>query len=180
MTWALRRGRFTGAVVRAVPPVWAHKPASGKGAARRGGRFNPIGVPALYTSLNINTAAKEVRFALNKEPYTFYFLKIDCETILDLTDTRVRAANGISWVDLECPNWESGMTSGREPASHRVYRQLRANGIAGILVNSFADGATPDDINLVLWRWRDVTRGASRSPRKISVINADGLLSRPG
>ena len=49
---------FKERVVRAAKPEWAYAPSSGEGAARHGGRFNPKGVEALYTSLDFDTCAK--------------------------------------------------------------------------------------------------------------------------
>ncbi|MGB0496480.1 MAG: RES family NAD+ phosphorylase, partial [Kangiellaceae bacterium] len=43
---------FNGIVFRAHNPKWAYQPDSGEGAARLGGRFNPKGTPAFYTSLS--------------------------------------------------------------------------------------------------------------------------------
>jgi RES domain-containing protein len=35
-------------------------PLSGDGAAIRGGRFNPIGIPAFYLSLTVETTLREI------------------------------------------------------------------------------------------------------------------------
>ena len=43
------RVKLTGFVYRAHNPRWAFAPDSGQGAASAGGRFNPVGMPALYT-----------------------------------------------------------------------------------------------------------------------------------
>ncbi len=44
---------------RAHTPQWASRPASGAGAASKGGRFNRPGVGALYLSLDELTALRE-------------------------------------------------------------------------------------------------------------------------
>ena len=165
----------TDTVVRAAKPYWSFAPTSGDGAAEHGGRFNPIGTPALYASFSFNTAAKEVRFSLNNDPYTFYFLEIDCKDIADLSDPKVRKKLNVDWRDLECSNWESDMNRGVEPASHALAKRLIDEGYAGIIVNSFARGATPDDLNLVLWRWDDVTEGKIRSDHAVRVLERDAL-----
>lgn len=167
--------RVKATVVRAAKPYWTYRPTSGDGAARHGGRFNPIGIPALYTSFSFNTAAKEVRFSLNADPYTFYFLEVDCADIIDLSDSNVRRSLKIEWSDLECPNWESDMNKGIEPACHVMTKRLIAGGYAGIVVNSFAIGATPDDLNLVLWNWEDVTDSETPTRHAVWVLERDQL-----
>ncbi|HTN95754.1 MAG TPA: RES domain-containing protein, partial [Nordella sp.] len=56
--------RFTGICYRAQDPAWSFKPVSGDGAALRGARFNPRGVPALYLALSIIGAVKEANQGL--------------------------------------------------------------------------------------------------------------------
>lgn len=51
--------RFAGTCYRAHDPRGAFKPTSGEGAAIRGARFNPKGLPAHYLALSIMTAVKE-------------------------------------------------------------------------------------------------------------------------
>ena len=55
--------RLTGFIYRAHNPRWAFAPDSGQGAAFAGGRFNSVGMPALYTSLRFETAWLEAQQA---------------------------------------------------------------------------------------------------------------------
>ena len=144
---------FKRRVVRASKPSWSYAPTSGEGAARHGGRFNSKGVPALYTSFDFETCAHEVRFSLNTDPYTFYHLHVESTRIADLSSRSVRDELGISWSALECPNWESEMNKGIEPACHQIANRLMGMAYHGIVVPSFAPRTTPDDLNLVLWAW---------------------------
>ena len=50
--------RYQGMLYRALNPIHAREPLSGRGAELYGGRFNPKGLPALYTSLSIMTALR--------------------------------------------------------------------------------------------------------------------------
>jgi RES domain-containing protein len=77
---------------------------------------------------------------------------VDCEDIADLRTDAARASLGVALSDLACA-WGDALIAGREPESWRVVRHLLRDGVAGILVPSFANGATTDDQNLVLWRW---------------------------
>jgi RES domain-containing protein len=43
--------RYKGKLFRALNPFIAREPLSGRGAELYGGRFNPKGVPALYTAV---------------------------------------------------------------------------------------------------------------------------------
>lgn len=146
--------RFVGTAYRAHDPRWSFKPTSGEGAAIRGARFNPKGVPALYLALSIMTAVKEANQGLARriDPCVLCSYDVDCEDIADLTSVQGRAEHGISLDDMACA-WAWDLSEGRRPGSWRVHDRLREKGIAGILVPSFAPGAGSEDINLVLWDW---------------------------
>ena len=72
--------RFTGLVFRAHNPRWAFTPVSGEGARRYGGRFNRPGLPALYTSLSLETAWLEAQqgFPFKAQPMTICAYRVDC------------------------------------------------------------------------------------------------------
>lgn len=50
--------------------------------------------------------------------------------------------------------------------------ELHQAGYDGLLVRSFASGSTPQDLNLVLWRWRAVP------PAYLELIDDEGCLTR--
>jgi RES domain-containing protein len=82
-----------------------------------------------------------------------------------------RREHEVALAHLSC-EWEIDMRERREPASWRLARRLIARGIAGILVPSFAPGATHRDVNLVLWDWSD------RPPHQVKVFDPGGRLPR--
>jgi RES domain-containing protein len=61
---------YQGKLYRALNPVYAQEPLSGRVAELYGGRFNPKGVPALSTSLAVLTALREANQVGNLQPTT--------------------------------------------------------------------------------------------------------------
>lgn len=158
--------RLQGLVYRAHNPRWAFSPTSGEGAARHGGRFNPVGVPALYTSRRMETAWLEAQqgFAFKAQPLTICTYQVDCADVADLNDPAMRAEHRIEDADLACA-WEDLVSRHVAPPSWAVTRRLIAAGIAAIIVRSFAAGATTADQNVVFWTWSDAP------PHQVTVID---------
>ena len=160
-------------VYRAHNPRWSFAPTSGTGAARHGGRFNAMGVPALYTSQRMETAWLEAQqgFPFKAQPLTICSYDVDCADVADLGDADACQACGIDPADLACP-WEDIVSRGGEPPSWRVARSLAAAGHAGIIVPSFAPGAGLFHRNVVFWVWSDDL------PHRVRVIDDEGRLPR--
>jgi RES domain-containing protein len=165
--------RFQGTGFRAHDPKWAFSPVSGDGAKAKGGRFNPVGVPALYLALTLEGMFLEMGhgFAHRFDPLTICAYELDVDDIVDLRTERERKAVGVTLADMACA-WALDLANGREPASWRVAKQLIADGAAGILVPSFAVGARRDMANLVAWRW------GSDLPHRIAVHDPDHRLPK--
>ncbi len=164
--------RFRGTVYRAHNPQWSWTPLSGEGASRHGGRFNRPGVAALYTSLAPLTAIREAQpLGRPMQPLTLCAYEVDAEPVFDTLDLARRRQRGVGEVDLSCPTWEADMLSGGVPASQALADRLIAAGCVGMRVRSFAAGAGPDDLNLVLWRW-----GPDR-PARVNLIDDESRLA---
>lgn len=165
--------RFIGTCYRAHDPRWAFKPMSGDGAAIRGARFNPKGVPALYLGLSIMTAVKEANqgFAHRIDPCVLCSYEIDCEDIADLTTDEGRREHSVELDEMACA-WATALANGDRPGSWAVYDRLKARNAAGIAVPSFAPGAEADDLNLVLWQWGPDLR------HKVTVVDPSGRLPK--
>lgn len=110
------------------------------GSLRAGGRFNsPSQFGALYTSLEADTAAKEVARGLRQrgiDPDQFperawwvYELEVKLQSVLDLTDVEVLQKIGIS---------ESSLTSSEINAPREIAAEAREQGYEALLVPSAA------------------------------------------
>lgn len=160
--------RFAGRAYRAIDPRWSFGPLSGNGSLR-GARFNPPGVLALYLSLDPIGAVNEVAqgFAGRIPPTVLCDYDVDCEDVVDLRDVPSQAAAGTRHDMLNCA-WK--LVS---PApSQQLAARLIDEGAAGILVPSFAIGALPQHVNLVLWKW-----GADL-PWRVAVFDPSGRLPK--
>lgn len=145
--------RFAGICYRAIDPRWSFAPESGDGAAIRGARFNPKGVPALYLATTTAGAVAEASqgFAHKFHPMTLCSFEVDCEDIVDLSSEQTRQVEGVDLALLSCA-WALDLAENRKPASWSVY-SLFSKAAAGILVPSFANRAPAGATNLVLWKW---------------------------
>lgn len=164
--------QYTGLVYRGHNPRWQHAPTSGEGAARNGGRWNRVGMPALYTSERFETAWLEAQqgFPFKTQPLTLCSYEVDCGPILDLCDSdnqkRVHP-HPEAWMQEA---WLSKKIR-REPViAWEVAEQLIAMGFAGIRVPSQAKGTTHRDVNIVFWKW------SSQVPTKVCVIDDENRL----
>ena len=152
---------FRGTLYRALNPLYARDPLSGEGAARFGGRFNPRGTPALYTALTIGTAIREANQVGDLQPTTLVAYRADLANLFDCRDTAALSAFDMTPRRLADPAWREAMRKGKHAPTQRFALTLIAAGHPGLLVRSFARGAGPDDLNLVLWRWSE--QGAALS-----------------
>jgi RES domain-containing protein len=105
------------------------------------------------------------------QPLTICAYEVDCDFVLDLTDTDVRARQGLSVADLSCA-WEDLVDHGQNPPSWRLAEDLMAAGVSAIIVPSFAPGADAGDQNVVFWRW------SPELPCRVTVIDDEGRLPR--
>lgn len=149
----LKDGRYTGPLYRALNPVYARKPLSGRGAELYGGRFNAKGTPALYTSLDPATALREANQVGSLQPTILVSYKADLGPIFDTRDQDGLARYGITEAMLADPAWRMKMLEGQPVPTQELARALMADRFAGLLIRSFAKGASSSDLNIVLWAW---------------------------
>lgn len=165
--------RWQGIAYRAHDPRWAWAPTSGEGAAAKGGRFNPAGIPALYLALTVEGMFLEMGhgFAHRFEPLTICSYAVDVDDLVDLRDEAGRSAEGIELAAMGCA-WAYERARGRRPRSWSIAEALIARGVAGVLVPSFVIGARADMANLVLWNW------GRTLPHRVRVHDPRGRLPR--
>ena len=168
---ALTGDAYRGQLYRALNPVYARMPLSGRGAELYGGRFNPKGTPALYSSLNPVTALREANQVGSLQPTILVSYRTDIAPVFDTRETAKLAAYGMTHEALADPGWRLAMLEGRRVLTQDFARGLIAKGYAGLLVRSFAKGATDADLNLVLWNW-------SHERCLLEVIDDEGRLGR--
>jgi RES domain-containing protein len=163
--------RFTGFLYRALNPVYARDPLSGRGAQLYGGRFNPKGTPALYASLSPMTALREANQVGTLQPTTLVPYDADVRPVFDARDTGSLAGFDMSPRDLASVAWRDEMMTRGESETQKFARRLIGAGYAALLVPSFARGASSTDLNLVLWRWGDA------APTRLVLIDDEKRLS---
>jgi len=167
----LTNGRYIGPLYRALNPVYAREPLSGRGAALYGGRFNPKGTETLYTALDPATALRESNQVGDLQPTVLVSYKADLGPVFDTRDTEGLVVHGLTTEALADPGWRAAMLDGRPVPTQDFAKALISDGYAGLVVRSFAPGTTAANLNLVLWRW-------SSSGAKLDVIDDEGRLDR--
>lgn len=164
--------RYEGKLYRALNPIYAREPLSGRGAERYGGRFNARGTPALYCSLSVLTALREANQAGSLQPTTLVSYDAEIAEVFDTRDEAALLSEGMDAPSLADNTWRDQLKTAAEAKTQAFARRLIAKGFRAMLVRSFAPGATDDDLNLVLWQWGD------SSPSKLTLIDDENRLSR--
>lgn len=162
--------RHRGTLYRALNPLYAREPLSGRGAELYGGRFNARGTPALYLALDVLTAIREANQVGSLQPTTLVAYDADIDDLFDCRDEAALAAQGMTPADLATPTWRDEMRKAGRSKTQRFAADLAAGGFSGLVVRSFARGASETELNLVLWRW------SGSLPHRLAVIDDDGRL----
>lgn len=164
--------RYQGKLYRALNPRYAFEPLSGKGAELYGGRFNPKGMAALYTSLSVMTAVREANQVGNLQPTTLVSYDADIDRVFDSRDVDALTAHGMTVECLATPSWRDQMKANGIADTQDFARRLTAQGFNALLVRSFAPGSSGDDLNLIVWHWGNAV------PCRLHVIDDEARLVR--
>lgn len=164
---------YRGLLYRALNPVYAREPLSGRGAQLYGGRFNAKGAPALYASLSVMTALREANQVGALQPTTLVSYDAEIERVFDTRDAAALAAEGMDVEALADAGWRDQMRTKGEARTQAFARRLTKAGYQGLLVRSFARGAGTEDMNLVLFAWGEAP------PSRLTLIDDEKRLSQP-
>lgn len=162
---------YRGLLYRALNPIYAREPLSGRGAELYGGRFNAKGTPALYASLSVVTALREANQVGALQPTTLVCYDAEIDRVFDTRDAAALAAEGLDGEALADPSWRDQMRTQEEAGTQAFARRLVDAGYQALLVRSFARGAGADDLNLVLFSW------GSGPPSRLTLIDDERRLT---
>ena len=161
---------YHGLLYRALNPVYAREPLSGEGARQYGGRFNARGTPALYLSFSPATALREANQVGALQPTTLVAYRAEIAGLVDGRDAAGLAGWDATLHDLADPAWRNRTLTGQPVPSQDLAARLLAAGHPGLVVPSYARGATAGDVNVVLWRWN------TRAGDALAVVDDEGRL----
>ena len=143
-------------------------PLSGEGAARFGGRWNPLGEPTIYAALELSTAWAEYNQGFVQHPALIARLELEGASLADLTDRQVLAGLEVA-PDIHHCEWRAMLDAGEIPPTHRLRERLLAEGRDGVVYPSFM---SPGGTCVALWRWN-----AEQAPR-LRVIDPEHRLPK--
>jgi len=153
---------------RAFVPRWAHAPLSGEGAARFGGRWNPVGAPTVYAARELSTAWAEYNQGFVQHPALIAQLALTGASLADTTDLDFLEERGVP-AQIHRTEWRLALDRGEMPATHRLREWLIGEGFDGVVYPSFM---SPGGSCVALWRWN-----APGAPL-LRVIDPDGRLPK--
>lgn len=153
---------------RAYVPRWAHAPLSGEGAARFGGRWNPVGSPTIYAARELSTAWAEYNQGFVQHPALIAQLMLEDARLADLTDATLLKEQGISERIHLC-EWRADIDAGRVPETYAVRETLLARGFNGVIYPSFM---SPGGTCVALWQWN------GEDKPKLTVTDPDERLPK--
>lgn len=151
---------------RAYVPRWSHLPLSGEGAARFGGRWNPVGVPTIYAARELSTAWAEYNQGFVQHPALIAQLELTNARLVDTTDPSVLQEWGLDG-NIHRTEWRSALDEGPLAATHAAYQRFVDAKVDGVIYPSFM---SPGGSCVALWRWNQ-----SDGP-VLKVVDPDGRL----
>jgi RES domain-containing protein len=140
---------FNGIGYRSSTPEYATEAdlLTGEGSKLHGGRWNPVGIAAVYASLTPETAMAETLahnryYSISIEdsmPRTFVAIEANLHVVLDLRDGSIRRRLQVSEERILTADWRKDMRGGHEPITQMVGQAAYETGWEGLIVPSAAD-----------------------------------------
>lgn len=161
---------YRGFLYRAVDPKHWNEPLSGEGAARHAQRFNDKGVPALYTATDPQTVLREKMQEGVLQPLLLVAIRAEVSGLFDGRDAAELARFGATPEGIGRDDWRRQADEDGRSDGQRLAEALRSAGYGGMVVPSYAQGATERDINIVFWVWDE------GSEARLEVVDDDGCL----
>jgi len=165
---------YRGLLYRAVDPAHRDEPLSGEGAARHAQRFNPKGTPALYTATDPQTVLREKMQEGVLQPLLIVAIRAEVSGLFDGRDKAELARFGATPVGIGRDDWREEAEREGLSEGQRLAQALRRAGYGGMVVPSYAEGATGRDVNVVFWHWGEGTEA------RLTVVDDDGYLRGAG
>lgn len=134
---------------RAFVPRWSFMPLSGEGAARFGGRWNPVGEPTIYAAREMSTAWAEYNQGFVQHPALIVQMELSGARLADLTDDETLDRLDVP-DDVHDTEWRDDLDAGRKPETHRQRQRLIKRRFHGVIYPSFM---SPGGTCVALWRW---------------------------
>lgn len=137
-----------GVVYRSTAPNYSNPKdlLSGEGCRLHGGRWNPMGIRAVYGGCSPETAMAETLayaryFGIPEHalmPRVFNAISVKLSKILDLTDSRIRKSLGVSKRMLTETDWRSMNRDGRLAITQIIGHNVSEVGLEGLAAPSAA------------------------------------------
>ncbi|ODA36534.1 RES family NAD+ phosphorylase [Planctopirus hydrillae] len=166
---------FKETVFRSSTPKYANERdlSSGVGSKRQGGRWNPIGIRAVYASLTPEIALSETLAHFryygiplqDAMPRTFVAMEANLQIVLDFREGVIRQRLQISLDRMLAIDWRKELLTGRVPMTQVIGQAAAESGLEGLVVPS----AVTEGHNLLVFP-ENLIPGS-----RLLVMNADRL-----
>jgi RES domain-containing protein len=165
---------FRGTLWRALNPEFGRAPLSPIGSMLSGGRFNPVGVPAIYLASDPFTALLEISptSTIKHEALLLVPVESTLAHFVDLTNDAELNECEITTDDL-ASSWSKEL--GKPTPVQQLYYKLHPQGFSGV---KFRSRANPYLFNFCMWDLTETFFEAATNNWKYRISGASGVSYR--